>query len=61
MPVLVNLQKHYKAKDTESGSKFDPPAILFIPRVTSLKLDNAQDFSLWVFHADKKTTYKYKA
>eukprot|EP00957_Ditylum_brightwellii_P208874 15359349-Ditylum_brightwellii.AAC.1 len=61
MSVLVNHQKHYKAKNAESGSGFDPPAIPFIPRASSLKLENAQEFSLWVSPAEKKSTYKYKA
>eukprot|EP00957_Ditylum_brightwellii_P129551 9881631-Ditylum_brightwellii.AAC.1 len=61
MSVLVNLQKHYKAKDAESGSGFDPPVIPFIPRASSLQLENAQEFSLWVSFAEKKSTYKYKA
>eukprot|EP00957_Ditylum_brightwellii_P096711 7365688-Ditylum_brightwellii.AAC.1 len=61
MLALVNLRKHYKSKDAESGSGFDPPAIPFIPRASSLKLENAQEFSLWVSPAEKKSTYKYKA
>eukprot|EP00957_Ditylum_brightwellii_P168928 12857772-Ditylum_brightwellii.AAC.1 len=47
MSVLVNLRKHYKAKDAESSSGFDPPAIPFIPRPSSLKTENAQEFTLW--------------
>eukprot|EP00957_Ditylum_brightwellii_P056642 4293336-Ditylum_brightwellii.AAC.1 len=61
MSVLVNLRKHYKAKDTESGSGFDPPAIPFIPRASSLKMENAQEFTLWVSPTKKKLTYKNKA
>eukprot|EP00957_Ditylum_brightwellii_P058059 4402768-Ditylum_brightwellii.AAC.1 len=61
MSVQVNLQKHYKAKDTKSGSGFDPPAILFIPKASSLKTENAQEFTLWVSPTEKKLTYKYKA
>eukprot|EP00957_Ditylum_brightwellii_P080305 6107853-Ditylum_brightwellii.AAC.1 len=53
MSVLVNLQKHYKAKDAESSSSFDPPAIPFIPRASSLKLENAQEFSLPVSPGEK--------
>eukprot|EP00957_Ditylum_brightwellii_P029845 2257901-Ditylum_brightwellii.AAC.1 len=61
MSVLVNLRKHYKSKDTESGSGFDPLAILFIPRALSLKMENTQEFTLWVSLTKKKSTYKYKA
>eukprot|EP00957_Ditylum_brightwellii_P005240 399910-Ditylum_brightwellii.AAC.1 len=61
MSVLVNLHKHYKSKDAESGSGFDPPAILFIPRASSLKTENTQEFTLWVSLTEKKSTYKYKA
>eukprot|EP00957_Ditylum_brightwellii_P118641 9049522-Ditylum_brightwellii.AAC.1 len=46
MSVVVNLQKHYKANDTESSSGFDPTAIPFIPRAYSLKLENSQEFNL---------------
>eukprot|EP00957_Ditylum_brightwellii_P203296 15334050-Ditylum_brightwellii.AAC.1 len=61
MSVLVNLWKHHKAKDAESSSGFNPLAIPFIPRALSLKLENVQEFSLWVSPAEKKSTYKYKA
>eukprot|EP00957_Ditylum_brightwellii_P018666 1402356-Ditylum_brightwellii.AAC.1 len=61
MSVLVNLRKHYKSKDTESSSDFNPPAILCIPRALSLKIENAQEFTLWVSPTKKKSTYKYKA
>eukprot|EP00957_Ditylum_brightwellii_P180457 13746311-Ditylum_brightwellii.AAC.1 len=61
MLVLVNLHKHYKSKDAESGSGFDPLAIPFIPRVSSLKTKNAQEFTLQVSLTEKKSMYKYKA
>eukprot|EP00957_Ditylum_brightwellii_P049641 3764634-Ditylum_brightwellii.AAC.1 len=61
MAVLVNLQKHYKAKDAESSSGFDPPAIPFIPKALSLKTENAQEFTRRVSLMEKKLTYKYKA
>eukprot|EP00957_Ditylum_brightwellii_P121974 9301915-Ditylum_brightwellii.AAC.1 len=61
MSVLVNLRKHYKAKDAESGSSFDPLAISFIPRALSLKTENTQEFTLPVSPTKKKSTYKYKA
>ena len=59
--MLVNLQKHYQAKDAESGSGFDPPAIPFIPKALSLKTENAQEFTLRISPTAKKSTYKYKA
>eukprot|EP00957_Ditylum_brightwellii_P086427 6575680-Ditylum_brightwellii.AAC.1 len=61
MSVLMNLCKHYKAKDAESGNSFDPPAIPFIPKALSLKTENAQEFTLQVSSTGKKSTYKYKA
>eukprot|EP00957_Ditylum_brightwellii_P161044 12260819-Ditylum_brightwellii.AAC.1 len=61
MSVLVNLRKHYKSKHTESSSSFDPLAIPFIPRTSSLKSEKAQEFTLRVSPTKKKSTYKYKA
>eukprot|EP00957_Ditylum_brightwellii_P148220 11285956-Ditylum_brightwellii.AAC.1 len=61
MSVLVNLCKHYKSKDTESSSSFDPLAIPFIPRASSLKTESAQEFTLWVSLTKKKSTSKYKS
>eukprot|EP00957_Ditylum_brightwellii_P027951 2111795-Ditylum_brightwellii.AAC.1 len=46
MSVLVNLQKHYQAKDAENGSSFDPLAIPFILKALSLKTENVQEFTL---------------
>jgi hypothetical protein len=53
MSVLVNLRKHYQAKDAESGSSFDPPAIPFILKASSLKTENAQEFTLRVSPMEK--------
>eukprot|EP00957_Ditylum_brightwellii_P031533 2391174-Ditylum_brightwellii.AAC.1 len=61
MLVLVNLHKHYKSKDAESGSGFDPLAIPFIPRASLVKTENAQEFTLRVSTTKKKSMYKYKA
>eukprot|EP00957_Ditylum_brightwellii_P113340 8642941-Ditylum_brightwellii.AAC.1 len=61
MSVTANLRKHYKRSDTERGSGFDPPAILFIPKATALKTDNAQEFNLQGTPASKQSTYKFKA
>eukprot|EP00957_Ditylum_brightwellii_P100483 7659607-Ditylum_brightwellii.AAC.1 len=61
MLLLVNLCKHYKSKDAESSSSFDPLEIPFIPRALSLKSENTQEFTLQVSPTKKKSTYKYKA
>eukprot|EP00957_Ditylum_brightwellii_P143713 10949189-Ditylum_brightwellii.AAC.1 len=61
MSVLVNLRKHYQAKDAESGSGFHPPAIPFILKASSLKTENAQEFTLRVSPTEKKSMYKFKA
>eukprot|EP00957_Ditylum_brightwellii_P185705 14138759-Ditylum_brightwellii.AAC.1 len=61
MSVLVNLIKHYKSKDADSSSSFDPPAIPFIPRALSLKMENTQEFTLRASLTKKKSIYKYKA
>eukprot|EP00957_Ditylum_brightwellii_P067642 5134412-Ditylum_brightwellii.AAC.1 len=55
--VLKNFQKHYKSKDAESGSGFDPPAIRFIPKASNLKMEIAQEFTLQVSLREKKSTY----
>eukprot|EP00957_Ditylum_brightwellii_P081952 6231990-Ditylum_brightwellii.AAC.1 len=61
MPLMSNLHKHYKRSDAEKGSRFDPPAIPFIPKATTLKTDNAQEFNLCVTLASKQSMYKFKA
>eukprot|EP00957_Ditylum_brightwellii_P084242 6405809-Ditylum_brightwellii.AAC.1 len=48
MLVMANLCKHYKRSDAERGSGFDPPAIPFILKATTLKTDNMQEFNLRV-------------
>eukprot|EP00957_Ditylum_brightwellii_P118517 9038994-Ditylum_brightwellii.AAC.1 len=61
MLVMANLCKHCMRSDAERGSSFDPPAIPFIPKATTLKTVNAQDFNLRVTLASKQSTYKFKA
>eukprot|EP00957_Ditylum_brightwellii_P000438 33854-Ditylum_brightwellii.AAC.1 len=61
MSLMVNLCKHCKRSDAEKGSGFDPPAITFIPKATTLKIDNAQGFNLCVSPMSKQSTYKFKA
>ena len=61
MLLMANLCKHYKRSDAIKGSKFNPPAIPFIPTATTLKLDNAQEFNLRVPLTSKQSTYNFKA
>jgi hypothetical protein len=61
MLLMANLCKHYKRSDAKKGNGFDPPAIPFIPKATTLKLDNAQEFNLCVSLTSKQSTYKFKA
>eukprot|EP00957_Ditylum_brightwellii_P064021 4856805-Ditylum_brightwellii.AAC.1 len=61
MSLMANICKHYKRSDAEKGSRFDPPAIPFIPKATMLKMDNAQEFILCVSPTSKQSTYKFKA
>eukprot|EP00957_Ditylum_brightwellii_P072547 5513049-Ditylum_brightwellii.AAC.1 len=61
MSLMANLCKHYKRSDAEKGSRFDLLAILFIPKATTLKTDNAQEFNLHVSLMSKQSTYKFKA
>eukprot|EP00957_Ditylum_brightwellii_P177152 13495263-Ditylum_brightwellii.AAC.1 len=59
--LMAILCKHYKRSDAERDSRVNPPAILFIPKDTTLKTDNAQEFNLHVTPASKQSTYKFKA
>eukprot|EP00957_Ditylum_brightwellii_P157171 11962175-Ditylum_brightwellii.AAC.1 len=61
MSLMANLCKHYKRSDAEKGSRFNPPAIQFIPKATTLKLDNTQEFNLCVSPTSKQCIYKFKA
>eukprot|EP00957_Ditylum_brightwellii_P105528 8044384-Ditylum_brightwellii.AAC.1 len=61
MLVTANLRKHYKRSDAERGNSFDSLAILYIPKVATLKTDNTQEFNLQVTPASKESTYKFKA
>eukprot|EP00957_Ditylum_brightwellii_P052756 3999258-Ditylum_brightwellii.AAC.1 len=61
MSLMANLCKHYKRSDAEKGSGFNPPDIPFIPKATTLKMDNAQEFILCVSLTSKQSTYKFKA
>eukprot|EP00957_Ditylum_brightwellii_P125247 9547619-Ditylum_brightwellii.AAC.1 len=61
MLLMANLRNHYKRSDAEKGSRFDPPAIPFIPKATTLKMDNVQEFNLRVSPTSKQSTYKFKS
>eukprot|EP00957_Ditylum_brightwellii_P011524 871966-Ditylum_brightwellii.AAC.1 len=61
MSKIANLCKYYKRSDVEKGSGFDPPAIPFILKATTLKMDNAQEFNLCVSPMSKQSTCKFKA
>eukprot|EP00957_Ditylum_brightwellii_P204686 15340405-Ditylum_brightwellii.AAC.1 len=58
---MANLHKHYKRSDVEKGSGFNPPAIPFIPKATTMKIDNAQEFNLCFSLTSKQSTYNFKA
>eukprot|EP00957_Ditylum_brightwellii_P171728 13073572-Ditylum_brightwellii.AAC.1 len=61
MLLMANLCKCYKRSNTEKGSKFNPPAITFIPKTTMLKTDNIQEFNLCAYLTSMQSTYKFKA
>jgi hypothetical protein len=61
MLLMANICKHYKRSDVIKGSRFNPPAIPFIPKAITLKLDNGQEFNLRVSPTSKQSTYKFKA
>eukprot|EP00957_Ditylum_brightwellii_P117563 8966274-Ditylum_brightwellii.AAC.1 len=61
MSLMANLRKHYKRSDAEKASGFNSPAIPFIPKATTLKADNVQEFNLHVSPTSKQLTYKFKA
>eukprot|EP00957_Ditylum_brightwellii_P155173 11812648-Ditylum_brightwellii.AAC.2 len=46
--------------DAEVGSGFDPPAIPFIPKSSTLKVKNSQEFNLCISATKKGNTYKFK-
>eukprot|EP00957_Ditylum_brightwellii_P187821 14300823-Ditylum_brightwellii.AAC.1 len=47
--------------DAEVGSGFDPPVILVIPKTSTLKTENSQEFNLHIPVTNKKSMYKFKA
>eukprot|EP00957_Ditylum_brightwellii_P143199 10910978-Ditylum_brightwellii.AAC.1 len=61
MSRMQNLCKHFKTADADVGSGFDPFAIPFIPKTSTLKVKNSQEFNLCIFATKKDNTYKFKA
>eukprot|EP00957_Ditylum_brightwellii_P121066 9234722-Ditylum_brightwellii.AAC.1 len=47
--------------DTGVGNSFNPPVIHFVPKATTLKAENAQEFSLCMSISNKHSIYKYKS
>eukprot|EP00957_Ditylum_brightwellii_P040430 3059927-Ditylum_brightwellii.AAC.1 len=60
MSVVQNICKYFKTADAEVGSSFDPPAIHFDPKATTLKADNAWEFNLCMSISNKNSMYKFK-
>eukprot|EP00957_Ditylum_brightwellii_P027215 2057346-Ditylum_brightwellii.AAC.1 len=61
MHVMQNICIYFKTVDAEVGSSFDPSAIPFVPKVTTLKADNAQEFNLCMSNNNKNSMYKFNA
>eukprot|EP00957_Ditylum_brightwellii_P041504 3143418-Ditylum_brightwellii.AAC.1 len=47
--------------DAEGGSGFDPPAIPFIPRTSTLKTENSEELNLCISANNKNSTCNFKA
>eukprot|EP00957_Ditylum_brightwellii_P139937 10663623-Ditylum_brightwellii.AAC.1 len=61
MSALLALYKHFKMVDAQVRSGFDPPAIPFIPKISTLKTENSQEFNLHISATNTNSTYKFKA
>eukprot|EP00957_Ditylum_brightwellii_P008626 654641-Ditylum_brightwellii.AAC.1 len=61
MSAILTLQKHFKTVDAEVESDFDPLVIPFIPKPSTLKNENSQEFNICITATNKKLTYKFKA
>eukprot|EP00957_Ditylum_brightwellii_P159867 12169228-Ditylum_brightwellii.AAC.1 len=46
--------------DAEVGSGFNPPVIPFIPKTSTLKVKNSQEFNICISATKKDNTYKFK-
>eukprot|EP00957_Ditylum_brightwellii_P002667 205191-Ditylum_brightwellii.AAC.1 len=58
--AMLTLQKHFNLADAKVGSGFDPPAIPFVSKSSTLKTENSQKFNLCTSATKKKFTYKFK-
>eukprot|EP00957_Ditylum_brightwellii_P106639 8135916-Ditylum_brightwellii.AAC.1 len=61
MSSMLTLYKHFKTADAEVGSGFDPSVIPFIPKTSTVKTENSQEFNLCISATNKNSTYKFKA
>eukprot|EP00957_Ditylum_brightwellii_P078787 5990731-Ditylum_brightwellii.AAC.1 len=61
MSLVKNIYKHFKTVNAKVWIGFDPLAIHFVPKATTLKADNAQEFNLCVSINNKNSMYKFKA
>ena len=61
MSGMQTLHKHFNTVDAEVGSGFDPLANPFIPKTSTLKVKNSQEFNLHISTTKKDITYKFKA
>eukprot|EP00957_Ditylum_brightwellii_P032031 2428662-Ditylum_brightwellii.AAC.1 len=46
--------------DAEVGSGFNLPAIPFIPKSSTFKTENSQEFNLCITTTNKNSVYKFK-
>eukprot|EP00957_Ditylum_brightwellii_P047351 3597434-Ditylum_brightwellii.AAC.1 len=60
MSVVQSLHRHFKTADAKVGSGLDTQAIPFIPKASTLKTDNAQEFTLCMTISNKNFLYKYR-
>jgi hypothetical protein len=58
---MPTLQKHFKTSDAKVGSGFNCLATPFIPKPSTLKTENSQEFNLCIITTNKNLTYKLKA
>eukprot|EP00957_Ditylum_brightwellii_P136650 10421244-Ditylum_brightwellii.AAC.1 len=58
---MHTICKHLKTAVAEVGSVFDLPAIPFIFKSSTLKVEDSQEFNLCIFATKKDNTYTFKA
>eukprot|EP00957_Ditylum_brightwellii_P034167 2589187-Ditylum_brightwellii.AAC.1 len=61
MSTMLALQKHFKTANAEVGSCFNSLVIPFIPKPSTLKTENSQEFNICITVTQKNSTYKFKA